>query len=571
MEVPRPAPERNGRSSGQERSRSPGDTRSRPFRPPPPSIVAEITDLRSLQHCHDEAYRLIERGLTSDEEGKSEEAKSSYTNGLREVNRGLAVNCEQIQGTQEQKDNAKSLQQKLNKTKLQIEYRLQSLQEKSRPRVPQMMETDEPPSYEESMSSPNGISDTEFAALGDSVMSEQSESDSSLVANAAEIFSIPDGVQIFFITPEGYVSAPSYPSALKIFKFTDREAGASNTEHPPAFLQVGSWLYPMSPGTTPVLQSNYGAYMFPDLTSSTPGAAVGLMLPDTVPLGERQRFEDMLSSLTVMRQQEMAPAEATPTDQGEATRPREKPREQQVPEGEEQASTSTMISKGLITAAEYISWGVEKGAEKAGGLLRMGSEKLRARLSPEETPKNIDPKVQKGIQYVRVGSHVAVKVSSFIVTKLGQATMALAREAAPHIRKQGEKILPKSMKEPSADGKSTMDGVIEVAASGLKGFGTVFMSLEGAAKVLGKNLANETVSVVSHKYGKDAGQLTEHTLYSAGNIAMTAYNANHLGVKAIAKRAAKDTGKAVLQDIAEQRKEKQPKQTDGATGYDKKS
>ena len=73
------------------------------------------------------------------------------------------------------------------------------------------------------------------------------------------------------------------------------------------------------------------------------------MLPDTVPLGERQRFEDMLSSLTVMRQQEMAPAEATPTDQGEATRPREKPREQQVPEGEEQASTSTMISKGLIT------------------------------------------------------------------------------------------------------------------------------------------------------------------------------------------------------------------------------
>ena len=49
--------------------------------------------------------------------------------------------------------------------------------------------------------------------------------------------------------------------------------------------------------------------------------------------------------------------------------------------------------------------------------------------------------------------------------------MALAREAAPHIRKQGEKILPKSMKEPSADGKSTMDGVIEVAASGLKGNG----------------------------------------------------------------------------------------------------
>lgn len=296
------------------------------------------------------------------------------------------------------------------------------------------------------------------------------------------------------------------------------------------------------------------------------------MLPDSIPLGERQHFEAMLRSLTVMRQQEAAPTEMTPTDQGEATRQGEIPREPQVAEGEEQASTSTMISRGLITAAEYISWGVGKGAEKAGGLIKMGSEKLRARLSPEDNPKHVDPRVQKGIQYVRVGSHAAVKVSSFIVTKLGQATMALAREAAPHIRKQGEKILPKSMKDSSSDGKSTMDGVIEVAASGLKGFGTVFMSLEGAAKILGRNLANETVSVVSHKYGKDAGELTEHTLFSAGNIAMTAYNANHLGVKAIAKRAAKDTGKAVLEDIAEQKKGGKSKQSDpGANMPDKKS
>ena len=57
---------------------------------------------------------------------------------------------------------------------------------------------------------------------------------------------------------------------------------------------------------------------------------------------------------------------------------------------------------------------MEKGAEKAGVLMKMGSEKLRAKLNPEENPKQVDPRVQKGIQYVRVGSHAAVKVSSFI-------------------------------------------------------------------------------------------------------------------------------------------------------------
>lgn len=37
---------------------------------------------------------------------------------------------------------------------------------------------------------------------------------------------------------------------------------------------------------------------------------------------------------------------------------------------------------------------------------------------------------------------------------------------------------------------------------------------------------------------------------SAGNAAMTTHNVGLLGVKAIAKRAAKDTGAAVVQDAA---------------------
>ena len=56
-----------------------------------------------------------------------------------------------------------------------------------------------------------------------------------------------------------------------------------------------------------------------------------------------------------------------------------------------------------------------------------------------------------------------------------------------------------------------------------------------------------------NRYGEHAGKLAENTVFAAGNIAMTAYNADSLGVKAIAKRAAKDTGKAVLQDLNEKK------------------
>ena len=50
------------------------------------------------------------------------------------------------------------------------------------------------------------------------------------------------------------------------------------------------------------------------------------------------------------------------------------------------------------------------------------------------------------------------------------------------------------------------------------------------------------------RYGDEAGQFTEHTLYAAGNVGIAAYNFNNLGVKAVAKRAAKDTGKALVQE-----------------------
>jgi len=58
------------------------------------------------------------------------------------------------------------------------------------------------------------------------------------------------------------------------------------------------------------------------------------------------------------------------------------------------------------------------------------------------------------------------------------------------------------------------------------------------------------------RYGPEAGNLSENTLYSVGNLALTAHNANNFGVKAIAKRAAKDAGKAVVSDLAEQQKQK---------------
>jgi hypothetical protein len=43
--------------------------------------------------------------------------------------------------------------------------------------------------------------------------------------------------------------------------------------------------------------------------------------------------------------------------------------------------------------------------------------------------------------------------------------------------------------------------------------------------------------------------LAENGLYAIGNTVLAANNVDNLGIKAIAKRAAKDTGKALVTDI----------------------
>ncbi|XP_076468252.1 spartin-like [Babylonia areolata] len=570
----------------------PAQRQTPPPRPPPPgsraaqrsSATEEATAaFRDFQKLHDKAFASVQKGLNADEDGDITTALHYYSNSLPLLEQVLLTDLENLPGvTSSEEDSVKQMQQKMNKTKLQITYRIESLRSNEQPvsGLPEMSSnTDHPgvklPSYEEAVSSSGHSSMISDAALGDSIMAaeypgfgirERSSTE------GTELFSIADGVQIFYISREGYVSAPTYPTSLHIIKFqdSDQESSQVSSSAPPAFIQVGDWFYPLIPGASPVLHATYGAYLFPDLSPESAGASVGMMLPDTISPGEKQTLEDILKNLSLIQEQQtqiqpedLVVPSAPLAEREEPTAPpavSESQEGQQYRQGEPEQSTSAKISHGISVASKWISWGVGKGAEKAGELISYGSSKLQAKLRPEQQPKPVDPRVQTGMMYARKATHVGVTVSAFIVTKLGEATMALGRQIAPHIRKKGEKLLPKSVT--TEKNKSTMDGVMEVAASGLHGFGTVYMSLEGAAKALARSLANETVATVQHKYGQEAGSLAENTVYAAGNIAMTAYNADNLGIKAIAKRAAKDTGKAMLQDIQE--KKATSKQTDGA-------
>ncbi|KFP32825.1 Spartin, partial [Colius striatus] len=424
-----------------------------------------------------------------------------------------------------------------------------------------------------------------------------------------ELILIPQGVQIFFVTPDGQVSAPSYPGYLRIVKFldTDREA-AQNL--PSAFLQVCDWLYPLMCNQSPVLCCNTGVYMFPDSMSQLPGSYVGVVLSSELPAADRELFEDLLKQMSDLRiQVYFCAACFKPIRKGSLRRvgltselpaterehfedkfkqmsghkvqvnsrtvipkfysqvfifswqPSEASSDavnlpqtvhiQPQPEGEEKQKElpewSEKVSHAILSGASWVSWGLVKGAEYTGKAIHKGASKLREHIQPEEKPLEVNPTVAKGLHVAKQATGGAVKVSQFLVEGVCSIANCVGKELAPHVKKHGSKLVPESLKK-DKDGKSTFDGALVVAASGVQGLSAVWQGLESAAKCIVKSVSTETVKTVKYKYGDDAGHATDNAMNSAINIGATAFNIDNLGIKAVVKRTAKQTSHAVLDE-----------------------
>ncbi|KAF2358842.1 Senescence/spartin-associated [Trinorchestia longiramus] len=219
------------------------------------------------------------------------------------------------------------------------------------------------------------------------------------------------------------------------------------------------------------------------------------------------------------------------------------------------------ISNGLHTGAERVSSTLVWGANKMSELLAQGSERLQqsgppAGADPNVQPTKVDPKLQTTVKTARVVSGKAVQVSSYILGQVGKAAVGLGRKLAPHVQHHGAKAYSSFTGQSSEQSSAQVDGALDVAAGALKGASTIYMALEESAKTLGCSLTDNTVKVVTHKYGTEAGEFTGNAMYTVGQSAMAGHNIASLGVKGVAKKAVKSTGTAIVESHHEKKASK---------------
>ncbi|KAM5313259.1 spartin isoform 2-T4 [Glossophaga mutica] len=570
----------------------------------------EPAEIQTIKEAYEKAFFFVNKGLTTDELGQKEEAKNHYKQGIGHLLRGISVSpADPEYPTAPRWESARQMQQKMKETLQNVRTRLEILEKglatslrgdlqeapKLYPEFPpkdsssekrweppafgpapahaaaavngsasasgagapapsalrapaQSHPAEAPPAYSPQAAEGHytvsyGTESGEVSSVGEDFYRNHSQPPplETLGLDADELILIPNGVQIFFVNPAGEVSAPSYPGYLRIVRFLDNSLDAV-LNRPPGFLQVCDWLYPLVPDRSPVLKCTAGAYMFPDTMLQAAGCFVGVVLSSELPEEDRELFEDLLRQMSDLRLQARgAPSEEVSLSHLVPCEPVAGEKAKELPEWSEK------VAQNILTGASWVSWGLVKGAEFTGRAIQKGASKLRERIQPEDKPVEVSPAVSRGLHIAKQATGGAARVSQFLVDGVCTVASCVGKELAPHVKKHGSKLVPEALRK-DRDGKSPLDGAMVVAASSVQGFSTVWQGLECAAKCIVNNVSAETVQTVRHKYGHTAGEATHDAVNSAINVGVAAYNLDNIGIKAMVKKTAKETGQTILDE-----------------------
>ncbi|XP_050070015.1 protein spartin [Anopheles maculipalpis] len=560
----------------------------------PPSSSSSSSDWRrtfeAIKAGHDEVYATVERAIKFEEHERPDLALQAYKDGIRRIDETLALPVEvpnlQVQGPQadETWKQAVAMIHKLKRTRGEVLQRIGQLGGNG-------TEGDVERGSQNGNESINpGQRPWTYTELAMALRDMSGEGTEGVTASLMELLFSCDGVQVYYIEPDGVVSRTMDDSTLRIVRIEGDESRQlqatvflqvietrsatriENAEEPWELMQqqevnvgtdasptaveqpteaepvqtssdaieqlpAGFLIYPLIPGVSPCYRTEYGAFILPDLAAEhVQGRAIGLVVPAGAD-------EVVLEILVVFLHGIVAQPAAGARVSKRSLLP-----------------DSTTISAGIIKGAYYLSKGLERGAERTGQLIANGTPYVISKLGQKQpanaaqqdasdagaTNVQVPKNVRTGIEIAKTVTGTAAGVTSYVAGKVGSATMALGRFLAPHIQRHGSALLSYSTGMSEQAASERMNGALTICAGAVEGFGTVYEGLERSASILGKSLSTSTVQIVEHRYGTEASRVVGSSLDTVGNVINVTHNMNYITPKGLAKRTAKNAGKALV-------------------------
>lgn len=292
-----------------------------------------------------------------------------------------------------------------------------------------------------------------------------------------------------------------------------------------------SFIYPLIPGVSPCFRTEFNAYILPDLQSND-GSAIGLIIPPEVdPI-----VLDILISIlkgVVKGNGEVEFGDFTSIG-SEIERPRR--------------SAGDRVSENVVTSAQWIALGLQKTAQKTGEFIDFTTPHILNKIQKApDNPAPVSYRVQNTVAVAKSVTGYAAQGTSYLAGKVGSAMTSFGTYLAPHVQKQGSKLLTYASGMENEKAQETMTETLKIASGAAEAISTIYSGLESSAGMLGSSIANNTVKVVEHKYGEPSAEIASSTFDTVGNLYSVKKNFNIMTPKGLVKSTAKSTGKGILQ------------------------
>lgn len=292
-----------------------------------------------------------------------------------------------------------------------------------------------------------------------------------------------------------------------------------------------SFIYPLICGITPLFRTNFKAFVMPDLQSND-GSAIGMFIPPD--------FDELVLDILVTILKGIV-KENGEVEFGDFTKL-----------GEESArvkrsTTGDKLSAGIVNGAYWISSGLVKTAQATGSLIDYTTPYILSRVQTVENQQPVSEKVQTSVTVAKSLTGYAAQGTSYLAEKVGGAMTNFGKFLAPHVQKHGTTLLTYTTGIDEGKAENTMKETLKIASGTAEAISTIYSGLETSASILGRNIAENSVKVVRHKYGESYGNTANSTFDTVGNLIAVNRSFNILTPKGFMKSTAKSAGKGILQ------------------------
>lgn len=404
-----------------------------------PQIEEEWSrSFEAIKSKHDLAYRTIELAIRNEEREEPELAMVNYKVGISLIDEALNVQVAVPDDTNDLDatwSDACKMIHKMKRTRGEVLQRLTSLGQKHLPL--DVCDASPVASNLPACGSGTAMRPRTYFELSEELRKIRVKDTTSI--DMMELLFSCEGVKLFYISNTGSVTTSSEDSILRIVEVAENvekklektyflqilesahaiDPSASATLNNESVVNDVSWVYPLYPGTSPCFRTDFGAFVFPDLQADQAGSAIGIVVPP----GSDEIVLEILESLLhgIVKQ--------GASDDAEQSR-------------RARRATADAVSQNLVKGAYCISNGLVKGSEKIGQFVTYSTPFIISKLaSAPDSAAPVSERVINGVEIAKTATTCAANFTGYVAGKVGSATMALGKFLAPHIQRQGSKLL----------------------------------------------------------------------------------------------------------------------------------